>query len=161
MPAGTPNHTNGVPGDQRPPGLADGNAATDRLRPAADGQSPPPALEAAHDHGRVARGRFTGVNRGGPGKPHARRSACLRRKLLEITAEDEFETVARTVLSRAQQGDLDAARLLFSYLLGKPGRGLQPDNARLPGHGAPGQPSPSTNGKNGGDDLPTPPFTNG
>jgi hypothetical protein len=47
---------------------------------------------------------------------------------VEITDDVEFESAARAVLICAQRGDMAAAKLLFSYVLGKPAGVVDPDS---------------------------------
>lgn len=70
--------------------------------------------------GRNERGQFVAGNPGGPGNPYARRSAELRRGLLEAVTLQDVQEIAEKLLELAKAGDIDAARLLLDRLLGKP-----------------------------------------
>jgi hypothetical protein len=76
--------------------------------------------------GRDARGRFAKGNGGGPGNPFARRMAQLRRILLETVTDAEMSIIAGELVLRAKNGDLAAIKLLFQYVLGKPGGAIDP-----------------------------------
>jgi hypothetical protein len=77
--------------------------------------------------GRDAAGRFTRGNAGGPGNPFARQVANLRKALLEAVSAEDILLVARRLVAGAIEGDVTAARLLFSYVLGKPAPAVDPD----------------------------------
>jgi hypothetical protein len=93
-------------------------------------QEPPEAPPAAT--GRESNGRFAKGNAGGPGNPHARQVAALRRTLLQLVTEDEIIAIAKALLEQAKRGNVSAAKLLFAYTLGQPAKAVDPD--RLPEH---------------------------
>lgn len=85
--------------------------------------SPAPTANGNHQ----PNGRFAPGNRAGTGNPFARQVAALRQALLDsVTAADVAE-VAQALLARAKQGDVAAAKLLLSYLVGKPEPAPDPD----------------------------------
>ncbi len=75
---------------------------------------------------RDSRGRFVRGNRGGPGNPHARRSAALRQAMLEVVTGDDLKAIMRELIERARLGDVAAARLVLAYAVGKPDRAVDP-----------------------------------
>src|SRR5919109_2559853 len=77
--------------------------------------------------GRDAKGRFAPGNPGGPGNPFARRTAELRREFLAEASGEDLRAVCRALLERAKAGDVAAAKLALSYLMGKPERAVDPD----------------------------------
>jgi hypothetical protein len=77
--------------------------------------------------GRDARGRFVKGNGGGPGNPFARRMAQLRKILLGMVTDQQMENIAMELVVKAQNGDMAAIKLLFQYVLGKPGGPIDPD----------------------------------
>jgi hypothetical protein len=77
--------------------------------------------------GRDAQGRFAKGNPGGPGNPFARKSAALRQALVDAVSEDDIRDIAIVLLLLARRGDLAAAKLLFSYVIGKPQPAVDPD----------------------------------
>lgn len=81
--------------------------------------------------GRDARGRFAPGNAGGPGNPFARRVAQFRRVLCETVTDEDIQAVARALIVKAQEGDVAAARLLFSYTIGQPAPAVDPDTLDL------------------------------
>jgi hypothetical protein len=87
----------------------------------------PPAANGRDSHGRFANG-----NAGGPGNPHARQVATLRRTLLQLVTEEEITAIAQALLAQAKRGNVAAAKLLFAYTLGQPSPAVDPD--RLPEH---------------------------
>src|SRR5690606_4555634 len=80
--------------------------------------APPASLPSPSVHGsngppgRDSRGRFTRGNPGGPGNPHARRTAALKNAFLAEVTEEDLRAVTRRVIEQAREGDLAAARLL-------------------------------------------------
>jgi hypothetical protein len=95
--------------------------------PTADTPGPPPA---ARD-GREANGRFAKFNKGGPGNPYARQTAALRKALVEAVKPQDMEAIATSLILRARAGNLAAIKLLFSYVIGKPGEAVNPDTLAL------------------------------
>jgi hypothetical protein len=82
-------------------------------------------------NGQDARGRFTKGNKGGPGNPFNRRVARLRTLLLEIVTEEDLRGVLRKLVERAREGDVASARLLLTYLIGRPVDAVDPDRVDL------------------------------
>jgi hypothetical protein len=77
--------------------------------------------------GRDAKGRFAPGNAGGPGNPFARRTAELRREFLAEATGEDLRSICRALLERAKAGDVAAAKLAMSYLVGKPDKPVDPD----------------------------------
>jgi len=77
--------------------------------------------------GRDNGGRFTKGNKGGPGNPFARKSAALRQALLDTVTAEDLQAIVRQMIQQAKEGDVSAARLVFSYTLGKPDKAVDPD----------------------------------
>mgnify|MGYP001205531932 CR=1 FL=1 len=82
-------------------------------------------------NGRDERGRFAKGNPGGPGNPYARRVARLRTALLDAVGDDGIDSIARSLVNAARRGDVAAARLVFSYTLGRPASPVDPDATEL------------------------------
>ncbi len=76
-------------------------------------------------------GRFTAGNSFGRGNPHARRQAALRAVLAEAVPEDRLRRIAAKLAAKAEDGDIEACKLLLGYLLGKPGPAPDPDRLDL------------------------------
>jgi hypothetical protein len=95
--------------------------------------APNPSTEQpqATGEGRDARGRFTAGNQYGPGNPFARQTAQLRKVLLEVVTPEEMRQVAVTLVLLAKTGKLEAIKLLFHYVLGKPGAAVDPDRLEV------------------------------
>jgi hypothetical protein len=79
------------------------------------------------DNGRDSRGRFTIGNLGGPGNPFARRTAQLRKVLVETARDEDIKDVAAALLFQAKAGDVAAAKVWLSYVVGKPAETVNPD----------------------------------
>jgi hypothetical protein len=77
--------------------------------------------------GRDSNGRFTAGNSGGPGNPFARQVAGLRRALLDALTPDDFHAIAQKLLKLALAGNVQAAKLLLAYTVGKPQPAPEPD----------------------------------
>jgi hypothetical protein len=104
----------------------------DRTAPTSGGgpsHRPPPdkTSEPKPRPGRDAEGRFVQGNPGGPGNPFARKTAALRKALLERVTEEDIQEIVIVLLLKAKQGDAAAARLLLSYVVGKPQPAVDPD----------------------------------
>jgi hypothetical protein len=82
------------------------------------------------DH-RDQRGRFQLGNKGGPGNPFARRVAELKRLLLNCVSDDDLRAAVDSLIEKAKNGDVAAAKLLFSYALGKPTTAVEPDRVEI------------------------------
>lgn len=98
--------------------------------PSANGKHGLPTTDAPSPNGadsRDSRGRFAKGNKGGPGNPFARRVGRLRSLLLDRVSDEDLEQIAHALVAKAKGGDVAAARLLFSYLLGRPGEAVDPD----------------------------------
>ena len=78
-------------------------------------------MSATETAGRTSNGQFAAGNRGGPGNPHNRRVAELRKVLLGCLADDDLREVTSKLIELAKEGDLAAIKLLLAYTLGKPG----------------------------------------
>src|SRR5262245_12781885 len=64
--------------------------------------------------------QFEPGNPGGRGNPSFRRLAAARRAFLEVVGPDEVQALARRLYQDALAGDIDAARLVLAYAVGKP-----------------------------------------
>ncbi|MHB1423318.1 MAG: hypothetical protein ACYC3I_09015 [Gemmataceae bacterium] len=85
-----------------------------------------PTVEPGRDKGN---GRFTEGNQFARGRanPHARKQAAFRAVLSEAVDEDRVRRIAVRLAEQAEGGDLEATKLLFAYLLGKPTAASNPD----------------------------------
>jgi hypothetical protein len=83
------------------------------------------------NNGRDARGRFIPGNKGGPGNPFARKVAELRKTLVNFVTEDDMKHIAFVLKEKAMGGDIDAIKLLFQYVIGKPNEAVDPDRLDL------------------------------
>ena len=80
-----------------------------------------PTANGGNGHeGRDPRGRFQQGNPGGPGNPFARHVAELRAAMLAAVTAERMAAVVEAMLTRAEDGDVQAARLVMSYTLGEP-----------------------------------------
>src|SRR5262249_47313181 len=84
-----------------------------------------PNGERAADHG--PRGRFVRGNKAAVGRAHGRRVAELRRALPDTVAPATLKRLTRKLVKMAEGGDLDAAKLLLLYTLGRPAEATDPD----------------------------------
>jgi hypothetical protein len=86
-----------------------------------------PQAAAGGGGGRDSRGRFAKGNAGGPGNPFARQTARLRQVLVAMVKEDDILDIAAMLIVKAKGGDLVAAKLLLSYVVGRPTAASDPD----------------------------------
>ncbi len=88
--------------------------------------------EAARDKGptkgRDANGKFTAGNSGGPGNPHARHCARMLEIFRNSITDEDFVRVVRKLQEKAEAGDTSAAKILLSYVVGKPLAAPHPDS---------------------------------
>jgi hypothetical protein len=75
--------------------------------------------------GRSEGGRFGPANRFGRGNPQARRQYELRGMLLEAVEPKHVQAIYKVLLKAAIGGDIQAARLVLEYALGKPAQSLE------------------------------------
>jgi hypothetical protein len=78
--------------------------------------------------GRDAGGRFTKGNPGGPGNPFARRTAALRKAMVEAVSEEDICEIVQVMKKKAKEGDVAAAKLVLSYVVGRPAEAANPDS---------------------------------
>jgi len=69
---------------------------------------------------RDAQGRFVNGNPGGPGNPLAAHVAALRKALFDAVTPQALKDVVKALLGAAKAGDVQAAKLLLTYTLGRP-----------------------------------------
>ena len=104
---------------------AETSAGTDRnVHPAEEAT---PSTNGAAE-GRDEKGRFTAGNKGGPGNPFAREVARIRKRLLARLTNEDIDAITDKLIEQAKAGDVAAAKLLFSYTMGKPAAGVDPDH---------------------------------
>ena len=90
-----------------------------------------PAGKETEATGRQSNGCFAKGNRGGPGNPFSRQVAAFRACLINTVTQDDFKAIVFKLVERAQNGNLQAVKLLFSYLLGIPKPVVEPDELDL------------------------------
>ena len=90
-----------------------------------------PATKETCATGRESNGRFAKNNRGGPGNPFARQVAAFRACLINSVTEDDFKAIVFRLVERAKNGNLQAIKLVFAYLLGTPKPVVEPDELDL------------------------------
>ena len=93
--------------------------------------NPHPASKETDATGRHSNGCFAKGNRGGPGNPFARQVAAFRACLINCVTQEDFKAVVFKLVERAQNGNLQAIKLLFTYLLGTPKPVVEPDELDL------------------------------
>lgn len=72
------------------------------------------------DGNRNEQGRFIKGNRAGKGRPIGSRVDALRRALIEAVTTDDIRSIIGAVIIQARNGDINAAKLVFSQVLGNP-----------------------------------------
>lgn len=80
-------------------------------------------------YGRDRLGRFVPGNQAGKGRAHpfARQAAALRRAFFEELTPADMRALVRTLVTEASGGNLQAARLVLLWVLGKPHDPIHPD----------------------------------
>ena len=69
---------------------------------------------------RSTNGRFANGNTGGPGNPLAKRTAHIKRVLLDSVTDDDLRAIVKSLIEQAKGGNAKAAELVLDRLLGKP-----------------------------------------
>jgi hypothetical protein len=72
-------------------------------------------------------GRFAKGNPGGPGNPFARQVAELRQAALAAVTPETVHAILAKMAERALAGDVQAAKLVLAYAVGRPGAAADPD----------------------------------
>jgi hypothetical protein len=72
------------------------------------------------DSGRDQKGRFKEGNKGGPGNPFGGLVALMRAAILQTVTAADIAEIFLALMSKAKEGNLQAAKLVLSYTLGKP-----------------------------------------
>ena len=75
--------------------------------------------------------RFAKGNSGGPGNPYARQVVELRLELLERCTPERIGKIAEKMMELAEEGNVQAAKLIFQYVLGKPMDAVSPDRVDI------------------------------
>ena len=72
-------------------------------------------------------GRFKVGNGGGPGNPFARQVAALRQARLKAVSPEDIAAIVQALLEQAKKGNVQAAKLVLAYTVGKPDKVADPD----------------------------------
>jgi hypothetical protein len=111
-------------------------------------------IDAFLDAQRDTKGQFKPGNKGGPGNPFAGKVAHFRTAVLECVTDEDLHGIVKSLVQMAKDGHWQAAKLILSYAIGKPGSLPEPssDAFELPFANPPStngefmSASPSTNG---------------
>lgn len=85
------------------------------------------ATQATPNTQRDPSGRFRTGNTGGPGNPFARQVSLLRKALIACVTAEQIQAIAQAMVAKAIEGNVQAAKLVYSYILGKPDTAPNPD----------------------------------
>jgi hypothetical protein len=105
-----------------------------RLSGAADALGAPEAAGAPKDtavNGRASNGQFGPHNTFARGNPANRKLAAARRLVMDAVSDDELVALVRKMYQDAVAGDAAARQLLLAYLVGRPGKVVNPDRVDL------------------------------
>jgi hypothetical protein len=83
----------------------------------------------AGKNGHAANGRSLPGNQAAKGNTVYRKLCAMRRAVLEAVTEEEMAALSRKLYELAIDGDLEAAKLLLLYAVGKPAPAVDPDGA--------------------------------
>ena len=128
--AGPAPSTNGAPssngtGHKPPDGRSDSwTAGSSQHHPSANGSA-----QATGDRDDL--GRFAKGNPGGPGNPFARLVAELRQVAVEAVPREKLRAIFVKMSDLAVEGNVQAAKFVAAYLIGKPQPALNPDRSDL------------------------------
>jgi hypothetical protein len=110
-----------------PIGANGGNAPSSSRAGAATGAKEPAAQTPATAAARGLDGRFAKGNPGGPGNPFARQVAALRQVAVAAITPDDVRAILAKMAELALAGDVQAAKLVLAYAIGKPAATADPD----------------------------------
>lgn len=79
------------------------------------------------DNTRDTAGRFMPGNPGGPGNPYARQVAAVRLAMLEAVPPERMMRIVDKMAALAEAGNVQAAKLVFTFVVGKPQPAPNPD----------------------------------
>ena len=130
---GPPPSTNGKHpvGPGSPVGSPDPAHTPDRRSPEAPPSSNGSAAPDPSSNDRDILGRFTPGNPGGPGNPFARLVAELRKIAVEAVPREKLRAIFVKISDLALEGNVQAAKFVTSYLIGKPLPASDPDRMDL------------------------------
>lgn len=77
------------------------------------------------DYNRQPNGKFGAGNDGGPGRPKREVEAHSIGIFCEEISDDDLKAIARSHVSFAKAGNVQSARLIFDYKLGKPAEHIE------------------------------------
>src|SRR5262249_62344641 len=77
--------------------------------------------------GRTGAGRLPAATGAGPGTPSAGRTAAARKATAAAVTPEQLAAIAAAMVKKALEGDVAAAKLVFSYAAGKPAQAPDPD----------------------------------
>ena len=77
---------------------------------------------------REKNGQFAKGNGGGPGRPPKAREERYKEILKGAVTYSQWRKIIKKLADKAERGDIQAAKLLFEYLVGKPTQELQIDS---------------------------------
>ena len=80
---------------------------------------------------RTSSGQFAAGNKCGKGNPHARKLSAMRKAFADVVDENRLKQLAEKIYQRSLYGDMLAAKLLLSYVVGKPVEAVDPDRLDL------------------------------
>jgi hypothetical protein len=127
--AGPAPSSNGVHPNSAPASVAaDPAHAPDHKSP---NPSAPTDRPSSGENGRDELGRFTPGSGGGPGNPFARLVAELRKAAIEAVPKEKLRAIFVKISDLALEGNVQAAKFIASYLIGKPQPAREPDRADL------------------------------
>src|SRR5262249_30424386 len=86
--------------------------------PSTNGHTPAPSVPFVD--GRGPGGRFARGNRFGRGNPFANKVAAVRQALINAVTPATVKRIDKKIAKMAEEGDLDACKLLLRYLVGRP-----------------------------------------
>ena len=79
------------------------------------------------NNGRNANGTFALGNLGGPGNPFNRQIAALRKEVVNCCTPERLRRITEKMMDLAEEGDVAAAKLVYTFALGKPAEMPNPD----------------------------------
>ena len=80
---------------------------------------------------RATNGQFARGNSGGPGNPFGRRLASMRQAILVAVSDEDITQIMKSMTDLAKSGNIQAAKLVLHYAVGKPAPAPEPDRVDI------------------------------
>jgi hypothetical protein len=113
--------------DVRSPSVGENQVGGEPSSVESRGEATGPGAEPRQATNRDAKGRFGPGNLGGPGNPFARQMAKFRAFIMNCNTEEHMLFAFNMMMQMIADGNVQALKLYFLYIIGKPTDAVDPD----------------------------------